>query len=88
MSMKCPACAMDISDNAKICPFCRKEIITIKGVGKKTVGVAVYGFFVGGLIGAIGGAIFSNYWYLWAILLGIPCSWLCYTFGLNQKSAR
>lgn len=86
--MNCPACSMQINDSAKICPFCRSQIVTVKGVGKKTVGVAIYGFFVGGLIGAIGGAIFSNYWYLWAILLGALCSWLAYTFGLNQKVAR
>lgn len=88
MPMNCPACQKEISDSATRCPFCTSQIVTVKGVGKKSVGAAIYGFFVGGLIGAAGGAIFSNYWMVWAIFMGLICAWLCYTFGLNQKVAK
>jgi len=88
MTMSCPACQREISDSATRCPFCTSQIVTVKGVGKNSIGAAIYGFFVGGLIGAIAGAIFSDYWIVWALLLGAICSWLCYTFGLNQKVAK
>lgn len=49
--MKCPACRVEIADNARRCPHCTSVIehITQKGVGKGTVWSAIKGFF-GGIV--------------------------------------
>jgi len=88
MTMSCPACQKEISDSATRCPYCTSEIVTVTGIGKKSISAGLYGLVVGGIFGAIGGAIFSNNWILWAVIVALPCAWLCYTFGLNKKVAK
>jgi len=86
--MSCPACRKNISDSATRCPYCTSQIVTVTGVGKKSFSAGLYGLVVGWILGAIGGAIFTNDWKFWAFIVGISCAWLCYTFGLNQKVAK
>ena len=83
----CPACKKEIDSNAKRCPYCTSELFTETGIGENTTGAAVYGLFVGGLLGSIS-YFFTDYWILLALGIGIGCAWLCYTFGLNKEQAR
>ena len=77
--MLCPACKLEISSSATRCPYCTSKLVKYKGVGKKSVSVALFGgvvFFFGfGFIGfffdaALGAAIvgffvgFINAWFV------------------------
>ena len=98
--MKCPACKVEIADNARRCPHCTSVIehIQEKGVGKRTVWAAIKGFFGGIVLSlilllAVWGFGASNEAVALTFLAGVfiitpGSAFVAYKFGYTKQYVR